>query len=344
MKAVLAGAPLPAGDPRSLYDAEVPDPAPPQGHDLLVRVAAVSVNPLDAKVRMDAYRGAGGAGASGGARILGWDAAGTVEAVGEKVTLFKPGEEVYYAGSILRPGSYAEKQLVDERIAGRKPRSLDFAAAAALPLTTITAYEAIVERLGADRDGKDRGKLLLVIAGAGGVGSMAIQIGKRLGLKVIATASRAESERWCKALGAAHVIDHRQPLREGLRGHGVGEADFVLNCADLDRYWLDMAEAVRPQGSLCSIVANGAPIDLKAIQRKCARFAFEAMFTRSSLGTPDLIEQHRLLCRVADWVDAGEIRTTLTEKISPVKAANLRTAHEKIESRAMIGKLVVSGW
>jgi zinc-binding alcohol dehydrogenase family protein len=342
VKAVLAGAPLPAGDPRSLYDAEVPDPALPQGHDLLVRVAAVSVNPLDTKVRMDAYRGAGGQ--DGGGRILGWDAAGTVAAVGETVSLLKPGDEVYYAGSILRPGSYAEKQLVDERIAGRKPRSLDFAAAAALPLTAITAYEAIVERLGADRDGKDRGKLLLVIAGAGGVGSMAIQIGTRLGLSVVATASRKESERWCRELGAARVINHQQPLLEGLRGLGLGPADYVLNCADLDHYWLDMAEAVRPQGSLCSIVANAAPIDLKAIQRKCARFAFEAMFTRSSLGTPDLIEQHRLLCRVADWVDAGEIRTTLSRKMSPINAANLRAAHEKLESRAMIGKLVVAGW
>ncbi len=341
MKAVLAREPLPAGDPRALYDADVPAPDAPQGRDLLVEVQAVSVNPLDTKVRRDAYRGGR---SGGGERILGWDAAGIVAAAGDRVSLFKPGDEVYYAGSILRPGSYAQQQLVDERIVGRKPRSLDFAAAAALPLTTITAYEAIVERLGADRDGRDAGKTLLVIAGAGGVGSMAIQIGRRLGLLVVATASRRESERWCRELGAAHVIDHRQPLREGLRGHGLGEADFILNCADLDHYWLDMAEAVRPQGSLCSIVANEAPIDLKAIQRKCARFAFEAMFTRSSLSTPDLVEQHRLLCRVAEWIDAGEVRTTLQEKLAPINAANLRAAHQRVESRSMIGKVVAAGW
>lgn len=341
MKAVLAREPLPAGDPRALYDAEVPEPGAPGGHDLLVRVEAVSVNPLDTKVRRDAYRGAR---SPEGERILGWDAAGIVEAAGSEVTLFKPGDPVYYAGSILRPGSYAQKQLVDERIVGRKPRSLDFAAAAALPLTTITAYEAIVDRLGADPDGKDAGKTLLVIAGAGGVGSMAIQIGRRLGLAVVATASRAESGRWCRELGAAQVIDHRQPLREGLRSHGLAEADFILNCADLDHYWLDMAEAVRAQGSLCSIVANEAPIDLKAIQRKCARFAFEAMFTRSSLATPDMVEQHRLLCRVAAWLDAGELRSTLREKLSPINAASLREAHQRVEGRAMIGKVVAAGW
>lgn len=341
MKAVLAREPLPAGDPRALYDAEVPEPGAPRGQDLLVRVHAVSVNPLDTKVRRDAYRGAR---SGDGERILGWDAAGTVEAVGDEVTLFKPGDEVYYAGSILRPGSYAEKQLVDERITGRKPRSLDFAAAAALPLTTITAYEAIVDRLGADPEGKDAGRVLLVIGGAGGVGSMAIQIGRRLGLRVVATASRVESERWCRELGAAHVVSHREPLREGLRGHGLGEVDYILNCADLDHYWLDMAEAVRPQGSLCSIVANEAPIDLKAIQRKCARFAFEAMFTRSSLATPDMAEQHRLLCRVAGWIDAGEVRSTLTQKLAPVNAANLRAAHQRVEARAMIGKVVAAGW
>ncbi len=329
MKAVITRAPLPAADARSLVDAELPEPAPPAGRDLLVRVEAVSVNPLDTKMRMQEL----------GERILGWDAAGVVEAVGEQATLFRPGDEVYYAGAIARPGSNARMQLVDERIVGRKPRKLDFAAAAALPLTTITAYEALVDRLGAQP-----GKSLLVIAGAGGVGSMAIQIGTRLGLSVIATASRLESGRWCRDLGASHVIDHNQPLRESLRGLGVGEVDYILNCADLDRYWLDMAEAVRPQGALCSIVANVRPIDLKAIQRKCARFAFEAMFTRSSLATPDMIEQHRLLCRVADWVDAGEIRSTVTETLGPINAANLRAAHLLVEARTMIGKVVLAGW
>lgn len=341
MKAVIASEPRPADNPRALVDAEVPAPPAPQGHDLLVRVHAVSVNPLDCKVRMDAY---GGRRAAGGERILGWDAAGIVEAVGDRVTLFRPGDAVYYAGSILRQGSNAQLQLVDERIVGPMPASLDFAHAAALPLTSITAYESIVDRMGIDAHGKDAGKVLLVIAGAGGVGSMAIQIGRQLGLTVVATASRPESERWCRELGAAHVVNPTQPLRESLRSLGMEAADAVLNCADLDHYWLDMAEAVRAQGSLCSIVANAAPIDLKAIQRKCARFAFEAMFTRSSLATPDMIEQHRLLSRVAKWVDEGAVRTTLTEKLSPIDAGNLRAAHLRVESRRMIGKLVVAGW
>ena len=332
---------MPASDPAALEDADVPAPAAPAGHDLLVRVQAVSVNPLDTKVRRDAY---GGARMEAGERILGWDAAGTVEAVGDAVTLFAPGDTVYYAGSILRPGSNAELQLVDSRIVGRKPRSLDFAAAAALPLTTITAYEALVDRMGVDDEGADAGRVLLVIGGAGGVGSMAIQIGVRLGLQVVATASRPESERWCRSLGAAHVIDHRQPLRESLRSHGLAAADFVLNCADLDQYWLDMAEAVAPQGALCSVVANAGPLDLKAIQRKCARFAFEAMFTRSSLQTADMIEQHRLLCRVAEWVDAGSVRSTMTEHVSPINAANVLAAHRKTEARRNIGKIVLSGW
>jgi NADPH:quinone reductase len=329
MKAVVTREPLPAAHPRSLNDALLADPQAPAGHDLLVRVHAVSVNPLDTKMRMQ----------DAGERILGWDAAGVVQAVGDEAQLFRPGDEVYYAGSILRPGSNAQLQLVDERIVGRKPHSLDFAQAAALPLTTITAYEALVDRLGVSP-----GKTLLVIAGAGGVGSMAIQIGKRLGLTVIASASRVESGRWCRELGASHVIDHHQPLRESLRGLGLAEADCILNCADLDRYWLDMAEAVQPQGSLCSIVANARPIDLKAIQRKCARFAFEAMFTRSSLATPDMIEQHRLLCRVADWIDSGELRGTMTETLTPIDAANLRKAHARLESRTMIGKLTLAGW
>jgi zinc-binding alcohol dehydrogenase family protein len=330
VKAVVWREPLPAADPRSLVDAERPSPPPPSGHDLLVQVKAVSVNPLDTKMRMQPHEGE---------RILGWDAAGVVEAVGKDVTLFKPGDEVYYAGSVIRPGSYAAQQLVDERIVGRKPRSLDFAAAAALPLTTITAYESLVERLFVSQ-----GKTLLIIAGAGGVGSMAIQLGKHLGLTLIATASRPESGRWCRELGAAHVIDHNEPLMQGLRAHGLDGADYVLNCADTDRYWLETAEAVRPQGAVCSIVAAARPVDLNALRAKSARFAWEAMFARSTYRTPDMVEQHRLLDRVADWVDAGEIRTTMKQKLEPINAENLRKAHRQLESRSTIGKVVLSGW
>lgn len=330
MKAVLWREPLPAADPRALVDAEIPSPAAPGGHDLLVRVEAVSVNPVDTKVRVQQHAGE---------RILGWDAAGVVEAVGDAATLFKPGDEVFYAGSIGRSGSYAQKQLVDERIVGRKPKTLDFAQAAALPLTTLTAYEGIVDRLRVSA-----GRTLLVIGGAGGVGSMAIQIGKRLGITVIATASRPESSRWCRELGAAHVIDHSEPLRQGLLAHGIEYADYILNCADTDHYWLEMAEAVAPQGGICSIVANVKPVDVQALRAKCAWFAWEGMFARSTWKTPDMVEQHRLLCRVADWIDSGELRGTMREHVRPINAANLREVHRKIESRSTIGKIALSGW
>lgn len=342
MKAILANEPLPVSDPRALVDAEVPDPAAPQGHDILVRIEAISVNPVDTKTRMLIHPGA--AGAKPGPRILGWDAAGVVQAVGDKVTLFKPGDAVYYAGSNQRPGSNAELHLVDERIVAKKPATLDFAQAAAMPLTTITAYEGIVDRMGVDPDGKSKDATLLVIAGAGGVGSMAIQIGRKLGLEVIATASRPESINWCRDHGARHVINHHQPLKDGLKAIGVGEVDYVLICSDIDLYWTQLTDVVKPQGSVCTIVRNEKPADIMALQRKALRFAWEGMFVRSSFQTADMIEQHRLLARVAGWIDAGEVKCTLTEKLSPITAANLRAAHARLESKGMIGKLVLSGW
>ncbi|MGQ0508987.1 MAG: zinc-binding alcohol dehydrogenase family protein [Betaproteobacteria bacterium] len=335
MKAILANEPLPVSDPRSLVDAEVPDPAAPKGHDILVRIEAVSVNPVDCKIRMLGHPVP---------RILGWDAAGTVEAVGEQVTLFKRGDPVYYAGSNQRPGSNAQLQLVDERIVAKQPASLDFAQAAAMPLTTITAYEGIVDRMGVDPDGKSAGASLLVIAGAGGVGSMAIQIGRRLGLEVIATASRPASEKWCRDLGARHIVNHHQPLKDGLKAIGVAEVDYVLICSDIDLYWTQLADVVKPQGSVCSIVRNEKPADIMALQRKALRFAWEAMFVRSTFQTADMREQHRLLARVAGWIDAGEVKCTMTETLAPINAANLRAAHAELESKGMIGKLVLAGW
>jgi zinc-binding alcohol dehydrogenase family protein len=336
MKAVVCEQPLPIGDPRSLVDREVPDPGAPTGHDLLVRVHAVSVNPVDTKMRVQAY--AGGP-KSAEPRILGFDAAGVVEKAGEHATLFKAGDAVYYAGSNVRPGSNAELQLVDERIVGAKPATLSFPQAAALPLTTITAYEAIVDRLGAASPRDNAGRSLLVIAGAGGVGSMAIQIGRQLGLRVVATASRAESAAWCRALGAAEIVDPRKLLAEGMR-----EVEYILNCADIDAYWERMADVIAPQGAICSIVSSTAPLDLMLLRRKCASFAWEAMFTRPLFGTPDMIEQHRLLGRVGAWIDAGEMKTTLTEQLGPINAQTMRAAHARVESKTMIGKLVVSGW
>ena len=341
MKAVVSPRALPASEAGCFVDATLPDPGPPTGRDLLVRVAAVSVNPVDTKVRMQRYGGATGRGTEA---ILGWDAAGTVEAVGPEVTLFRPGEAVYYAGAIGRPGSNAELHLVDERIVGAKPRSLDWADAAAVPLTAITAYEAIVDRLGVDPEALDRGKTLLVVAGAGGAGSMAIQIGRLLGLEVIATASRPESADWCRSLGAAAVIDHRAPLAEGLKAAGRGEVDCVLLCADTDGYWPQLAEVIKPQGAICSIVRSRAPVALDTLMAKCASFSWEAMFVRSGYATPDMIEQHRILERVAAWIDAGQLRSTATERRSPINAENLRAAHARVETGRMIGKIVLSNW
>jgi len=328
---------LPISDPDSLQDFDLPRPAPEQ-RDLLVRIEAVSVNPVDVKVR------APKPGVEAQPKILGWDAAGIVEAVGSGVTLFKPGDEVYYSGSIIRPGTNSEYHLVDERIAGRKPANLTFAEAAALPLTTITAWEAFFERLHLDRTGADGGKLLLIIGGAGGVGSIAIQIAKVAGLKVIATASRKETREWCQKLGADFLIDHRQPLKDELQRIGVSTVDYIANFSNTDQYWYPMAEVIRPEGVICSIVENSAPLDLNALKSKSATFAWEFMFTKSMFNTPNMESQGILLNEVAELVDAGRIRTTLTETIAGINAQNLRRVHERIESGRTIGKVVLAGW
>jgi alcohol dehydrogenase len=337
MKAVGLIRYLPINDPDSLQEFELPRPVPDQ-RDLLVRVEAVSVNPVDVKVR------APKPGVEARSKILGWDAAGIVEAVGPGVTLFKQGDEVYYAGSIVRPGTNSEYHLVDERITGRKPASLTFAEAAALPLTAITAWEAFFERLHIDRAGADAGKLLLIIGGAGGVGSIAIQIAKVAGLKVIATASRKETRDWCENLGADHLIDHRQPLKAELQRIGVSAVDYIVNFSNTDEYWHPMAEVIRPEGAICSIVENAAPLDLNALKSKSATFVWEFMFTKSMFNTPNMESQGILLNEVAKLVDAGRIRTTLTETIPTINAQNLRRVHERIESGRTIGKIVLAGW
>jgi len=296
----------------------------PAGRDLLVKVEAVSVNPVDYKQRKTA---------SAAPRVLGWDAAGTVEAVGDKVTLFKPGDAVYYAGDVTRPGSNSEYQLVDERIVGRKPKSLDFAQAAAIPLTAITAWEGFFDRLKVVK-----GRSMLIIGGAGGVGSIGIQLAKIAGLRVIATASRPESIAWCKAMGADEVVgrDFRTALK--------APVDYIANFSEVDEHWPAIGELIAPQGGVLLIVGNKAPLNVDAVRAKSAAICFELMFTRARLQTPDMIEQHRLLNTVADWLDAGKLKSTLRETLTPINAANLRKAHEMVESGSMIGKLVLKGW
>lgn len=337
MKAVALTRYLPISHSEALLDVELAPPSP-AAHDLLVRVEAIAVNPVDVKVRAPKAK------TEASPRVLGWDAAGTVEAVGSEVTLFKPGDAVYYAGEISRPGTNQELQVVDERIVGKKPRSLDFAEAAALPLTAITAYEALFDRLGLAPDGADAGKTLLVIGGAGGVGSVAIQLAKVAGLRVVATASRKASREWVEKLGADHVVDHRKPLRSELDAEGIGEVDAIALLNDTDGHFANLPPLLKAQGRIVGIVENAAPLDLKVLMNKSLSFSWELMFSRALYKTPDMIEQHHILDRIADWIDSGRLRTTLTERLSPINAENLRKAHASIETGSTIGKIALEGW
>jgi NADPH2:quinone reductase len=337
MRAVALERYLPISDPKSLLDVELPDPQP-QGHDLLVRVHAVSVNPVDTKVRSPKDK------TESPPRVLGWDAAGVVEAVGSGVTRFKKGDAVFYAGSITRAGCNSELHLVDERIVGHKPRSLSFAQAAALPLTALTAHEALFDRMSIDLGGRHAGRSLLIINGAGGVGSIAIQLGKLAGLRVIATASRPESQAWCRTMGADQVINHREDLAKQLQAAGTPEVDYILNTVNTAAYWTVMGDVIKPFGRMSSIVETKEPLDLGRLMRKSVSFSWELMFTRAIFQTPDMDEQHRILQQVAEWIDSGKLKTTLTETLSPICAAQLRAAHAKLESGTMVGKLVLEGW
>jgi NADPH2:quinone reductase len=337
MKAVAITRYLPTEDPRSLVDLELPLPAPGP-RDLRVRVEAISVNPVDSKVR----RRAGDIDSA--PRVLGYDAAGVVDAVGAQVTGFAPGDRVYYAGSIVRPGTNAEFHLVDERIVARMPRSLSFAEAAALPLTAITAWELLFDRLRLDPDGADRGKSLLVLGAAGGVGSILLQLARRAGLVVIATASRAESRVHALALGATHVVDHREPLRPQLEALGFAQVDYIANLVDTDAYWAQSVELIKPQGLIGLIVRSKHAHPIDPLMDKSAGVVWEMMFTRSEFETPDMGKQGELLARVASLLDAGELRTTLTDTLAPINAANLREAHARIESGRTLGKLAIAGW
>ena len=320
-----------------LHDIDLPMPQA-GAHDLVVRVGAISVNPVDYKMR--------GAASEGDApRVLGWDVAGVVTAVGSEVSLFKVGDAVFYAGSIARQGANSAFHAVDERIVGRKPATLDFAQAAALPLTSITAWEALFERLGVSASGADQGKSILIIGGAGGVGSMAIQLAKKLAqLTVVATASRPESAAWCKALGADHVVDHHGDLVAQLAALGVPAVDFILCLNDTDQHFAAMAAAIGPHGKLCSIVQNVGPLAVQELFAKSATLVYELMFTRAMFGTADMIEQHKLLDAVAGLIDEGVLVTTVADSYGTINAANLSRAHATLEGRRVIGKIVLSGF
>jgi len=337
MKAVGLNEYLPITDPNSLRDLEIDRPVAKE-NDLSVEVKAISVNPVDTKVRGSKSK------SETEPRILGWDAAGIVMEIGEKVTGFKPGDEVYYAGDITRPGSNSEFQLVDYRIVGHKPKSLEFASAAALPLTSITAWEALFDRLNISRDGADAGKSILIINGAGGVGSIAIQLAKIAQLKVIATASRPETIAWCQQLGADYVVNHRHNLAEEIEKINYPTVDYILCLNDTDEHWQAIAQAIKPQGMICSVVENKQPLAMDILKKKSAGLVWEFMFTRSMYQTEDMAEQGKLLNQISQLIDNNTLISTCKDIVRPINAANLRSVHQRIEQGKAIGKIVLADW
>ncbi len=335
MKAVAYRQSLPIDAAESLLDVSLPEPTPGP-RDLKVRVHAVSVNPVDTKVRKRA------APPAGEHKVLGWDAAGVVEAVGPQVTLFKPGDRVWYAGDITRAGSNAELQCVDERIVGRMPSSLSFAQAAALPLTAITAWEVLFDRL---EVGEKTQGALLIVGAAGGVGSIMTQLARQLtGLTVIGTASRPETQAWVRELGAHHVIDHSQPLSAELQRIGVPSVSYVASLTQTDKHYAEIVKVLAPQGRLSLIDDPATPLDVMLLKGKSLSLRWESMFTRSMFQTPDMQAQHELLTRVSQLVDEGRIRTTLGEHFGAINAANLKRAHAFIERGVARGKVVLEGF
>ena len=325
---------LPIDDPQALIDISLPVPTPGP-RDLLVEVRAVSVNPVDTKVRAGTF--------TKEPKILGWDATGIVREVGSEVTLFQPGDEVFYAGSITRTGSYSEFHLVDERIVGHKPRSLSAADAAALPLTSITAWELLFDRLGVV-EGSGEGKCLLITGAAGGVGSMLVQLARQLTrLTVIGTASRQETADWVRQLGAHHVIDHSQPLLAQLQALGVPQIDYVASLTHTEQHFAQLIDVLKPQGRL-GVIDDPESLDVMPLKRKSLSLHWELMFTRSLYETADMINQHHLLNRVSALIDQGVLRTTVGEHFGAINAANMRRAHALVESGKARGKIVLEGF
>lgn len=323
---------LPITDANSLYETILPKPQPGR-HDLLVRVAAIAVNPVDTKVRRNA--------AVTEPRVLGWDAAGIVEAVGDDVTLFKPGDEVYYAGSLMRAGSYAEYALVDERIAGRKPASLSMAEAAALPLTSLTAWELLFDRLEVNEGNDD---VLLIIGAGGGVGSILTQFAASLtNLTIVGTCSRPETEEWVRSLGAHHIIDHTQPFAPQLKKLGISNVRYVASLTHTDKHYQQIVDVMAPQGRL-AVIDDPETLDAMPLKTKSISLHWELMFTRSMFTTPDMQSQHQILTDLSELIDKKIIRTTLGEHFGTITAENIRRAHAVIESGKAKGKIVLAGF
>ena len=337
MKAVAYYHSLPIQDPLALQDIELPEPlAGPR--DLLVEVKAISVNPVDTKVRENVQPDAGTA------KVLGWDVAGVVKAVGSDVSLFKVGDKVFYAGSIARAGANSERHVVDERIVGHMPKSLGFAEAAALPLTAITAWELLFERLAIAQGQTDLQQSLLIVGAAGGVGSILTQLASQLtALKVIGSASRPDTQAWVRELGADVIVDHSQPLSAELKRQGIDAVTHVASLTQTDQHLDQLVEALAPQGKL-ALIDDPKALDITKLKRKSLSLHWEFMYTRSLFQTQDMIEQHHLLNRVAELIDAGTLRTTVGEHFGAINASNLRRAHALLESGKAKGKIVLEGF
>jgi NADPH2:quinone reductase len=336
MKAVAYQKAGPITSPEALVDVELDTPVA-EGHDLLVRIQAVSVNPVDTKIRSNVSAD------NNQWKTLGWDAVGIVEAIGDQVSQFKVGDAVWYAGALNRQGSNSELQLVDERIVGHKPKTLEPREAAALPLTAITAWEMLFDRLQVPKVAPENTSIL-VIGGAGGVGSITIQLLKQLtNLTIISTASRTETKEWVKQLGADYVLDHRQPLTAQIKQLGLNAPLYVFSTTQTDQHLSDIVELIAPQGHF-GLIDDPAQLDIKPFKSKSVSVHWEFMFTRSMYQTQDMVKQSELLSEVAELVDAGKIKTTVSQVLSPINAQNLKLAHQQIESGTTKGKIVLHGF
>lgn len=335
MKAIGFKTSLPITEQNSLFKFETEKPTPDE-HDLLVKIEAVSVNPVDFKVRKSSAINT----VLDNPKIIGWDAVGIVEAIGNKVTLFNVGDYVYYAGDITKQGSNAEYQTIDERIAGKKPVSLNIEESAVMPLTSLTAWETLFDRIRISPE-NDKGKSILIIGGAGGVGSIAIQLAKKVaGLTVIATASRPETVKWCKQQGADFVVNHKDLVNE-VRKAGFQQVDFIVDFVNAEFYWDSFVELIKPQGHIASIADLTNPVDLMKLKAKSVSFSWESMFTRSKFQTSDMVEQHRILNEISNLIDKSVIKTTLNKLLIGMTVDNFKEAHQLLESGSAIGKIAI---
>jgi len=335
MKAIGYQKSLPIENELSLQDIELETPTA-HGHDILVEVKAVSVNPVDFKIRQAMPA------AEGEYKVIGWDATGVVKSVGEDVSLFKPGDKVWYAGDITRSGSNVQFQLVDERIVGHMPSSLSYGEAAALPLTSITAWELLFDRLNVAKN--DDSKSILVIGAAGGVGSIMVQLLKqRTKLNIIASASRAETISWLEDLGADTIVNHRNPLSEEFAAKNLSEVDYVVSLNNTEQHLPEIEKVVKPQGQF-ALIDDPETLNIVPFKNKSVSVHWELMFTRSLFKTDDMQEQHVILNNVATMIDQGQIKTTVGEHLGKINAANLRKAHQHLESQTAKGKVVLEGF